>query len=64
VLTPLRDHPITEFPPEPPLLALSLLVPFTAADTAISTKFTLAAAHLMAGAIIIPVVAWRLSQVR
>lgn len=47
-----------------PLLALSLLVPFTAADTALSTKFTLAAAHLMAGAIIIPVVAHRLSRPR
>ena len=45
-----------------PLLALSLLVPFTAADTAVSTKLTLAAAHLMAGSIIIPVVAWRLSR--
>ncbi len=47
-----------------PLLALSLLVPFSAADTALSTKFTLAAAHLMAGAIIIPVVAWRMARVR
>ena len=44
-----------------PLLALSLAVPITAADTAISTKLTLAAAHLIAGAIIIPVVARRLS---
>jgi hypothetical protein len=47
-----------------PLLALSLLVPFSAADTALSTKFTLAAAHLMAGAIIIPVVARRMARVR
>jgi uncharacterized protein DUF6069 len=47
-----------------PLLALSLLVPLTAADTALSTKFTLAAAHLLAGAIIIPVVARRLSRQR
>jgi hypothetical protein len=47
-----------------PLLALSLLVPFTAADTAVSTEFTLAAAHLLAAAIIIPVVARRLSRVR
>jgi Family of unknown function (DUF6069) len=47
-----------------PLLALSLAVPLTAADTAISTKLTLAAAHLMAGAIIIPVVARRLSRPR
>ena len=44
-----------------PLLVLSLAVPLTAADTAISTKLTLAAAHLMAGAIIIPAVARRLS---
>jgi hypothetical protein len=47
-----------------PLLALSLSVPLTAADTAISTRLTLAAAHLIAGAIIIPVVARRLSRVR
>src|SRR5215469_8674685 len=45
-----------------PLLALSLVVPLTAADTAISTKLTLAAAHLIAGAIIIPTVARRLSR--
>lgn len=43
-----------------PLLALSLAVPLTAADTAVSTKLTLAAAHLIAGAIIIPAVAKRL----
>ena len=47
-----------------PLLALSLAAPLTAADTAISTKLTLAAAHLIAGAIIIPVVARRLSRLR
>jgi hypothetical protein len=47
-----------------PLLALSLVVPITAADTAISTKLTLAAAHLIAGAIIIPVVARRLARSR
>jgi len=47
-----------------PLLALSLAVPLTAADTAISTKLTLAAAHLIAGAIIIPTVAKRLSRLR
>jgi hypothetical protein len=47
-----------------PLLALSLAVPLTAADTAISTKLTLAAAHLIAGAIIIPTVAKRLSRPR
>ena len=47
-----------------PLLALSLAVPATAADTAVSTKLTLAAAHLIAGAIIIPVVARRLSRPR
>ena len=32
--------------------------------TATSTKLTLAAAHLIAGAIIIPAVAWRLSRPR
>jgi hypothetical protein len=47
-----------------PLLVLSLLVPLTAADTPVSTKLTLAAAHLLAGAIIIPVVAWRLPRQR
>ncbi len=47
-----------------PLLAFSLAVPLTAADTATSTKLTLAAAHLIAGAIIIPVVGRRLSQQR
>ena len=47
-----------------PLLALSLAVPITVADTAISTKLTLAAAHLIAGAVIIPVVARRLSRPR
>ena len=47
-----------------PLLALSLAVPAAAADTAVSTKLTLAVAHLIAGAIIIPVVARRLSQPR
>jgi hypothetical protein len=47
-----------------PLLALSLAAPLTAADTAISTKLTLAAAHLIAGAIIVPVVARRLSRLR
>jgi hypothetical protein len=47
-----------------PLLALSLAVPLTAADTAISTKLTLAAAHLIAGAVIIPAVARRLPRPR
>jgi hypothetical protein len=47
-----------------PLLALSLAVPLIAADTAVSTKLTLAAAHLIAGAIIIPVVARRLPRPR
>jgi hypothetical protein len=47
-----------------PLLALSLAVPLTAADTAVSTKLTLAAAHLIAGAIIVPVMARRLSRPR
>jgi hypothetical protein len=47
-----------------PLLVLSLAVPVTAADTAVSTKLTLAAAHLIAGAVIIPVVARRLSRPR
>ena len=47
-----------------PLLALSLAAPLTAADTPVSAKLTLAAAHLIAGAIIIPVVARRLSRPR
>ena len=45
-----------------PLLVLSLAVPLTAADTAFSTKLTLAVAHLIAGAVIIPTVARRLGQ--
>ena len=47
-----------------PLLVLSLAVPLTAADTMTATKLTLATAHLIAGAIIIPAVAWRLSRPR
>ena len=47
-----------------PLLALSLAVPLTAADTPTSTKLTLAAAHLIAGAVIIPAVAQRLGRPR
>jgi hypothetical protein len=47
-----------------PLLALSLAVPLTAADTATSTRLTLAAAHLIAGAVIIPTVARRLARLR
>jgi hypothetical protein len=47
-----------------PLLVLSLAAPLTAADTMTATKLTLAAAHLIAGAIIIPAVAWRLSRLR
>jgi hypothetical protein len=43
-----------------PLLVLSLGAPLSLADTAISTKLVLAAAHLIAAAIIIPVVARRL----
>jgi hypothetical protein len=43
-----------------PLLVLSLAAPILAADTATATKVVLAAAHLIAGAIIIPVVARRL----
>jgi hypothetical protein len=46
-----------------PLLALSLAVPLTAADTATSTKLALAVAHLIVGAIIIPVVARRMPRV-
>ncbi|MEZ0094471.1 DUF6069 family protein [Streptacidiphilus sp. EB129] len=47
-----------------PLLALSLVVPLTAADTAVSTRLTLALAHVIAGAIIIPTVARRLPRAR
>ena len=45
-----------------PLLALSLVVPLTAAETPASTKVTLAAAHLIAGAVIVPTVARRLAR--
>jgi hypothetical protein len=47
-----------------PLLALSLAIPLTASDTPTSTRLTLAAAHLIAAAIIIPAVAIRLSRPR
>lgn len=43
-----------------PLLAVSLAAPLTAADTAVPTKLTLAVAHLIAGAVIVPTVARRL----
>jgi uncharacterized protein DUF6069 len=43
-----------------PLLALSLVVPLVAADTALSTRLVLAAAHLIAAAVIVPTVARRL----
>ena len=43
-----------------PLLVLSLATPLTSADTATSTKIVLAVAHLIAGAIIVPIVARRL----
>lgn len=46
-----------------PLAFLSLLVPGTAADTAVSTKLVLAAAHLLAAAVIIPSVTYRLARV-
>ncbi|MEZ0109775.1 small-conductance mechanosensitive channel [Catenulispora sp. EB89] len=46
-----------------PLTFLSLLIPGTAADTAVSTKLVLAVAHLLAAAVIIPSVAYRLAQV-
>ena len=45
-----------------PLLVLSLAAPFTAADTATSTKVTLAIAHLIAAAVIVPAVAKRLAR--
>ena len=44
------------------LTALSLVIPLTAADTAPATRLTLAAAHLIAAAIIIPAVTRRLSR--
>jgi general stress protein CsbA len=43
-----------------PLLVLSLAAPILSADTATSTKIVLAVVHLIAGAIIVPTVAWRL----
>jgi len=42
-----------------PLMALSLAAPLSAAGTATSTRLTIAAAHMFAGAIIIPVVTRR-----
>lgn len=42
------------------LTAVSLAAPLAAGDTAVSTKFMLVAAHLLAAAIVIPAVALRL----
>jgi hypothetical protein len=44
------------------LTALSLAIPLSAADTTLATRLTLAAAHLIAAAIIIPLVTRRLSR--
>ncbi len=44
------------------LTALSLAIPLSAADTALSTRVTLAVAHLIAAAIIVPPVTRRLSR--
>lgn len=44
------------------LTAVSLVMPLTAADTATSTKLMLAVAHLLAAAIVIPVVTRRLAH--
>jgi hypothetical protein len=44
------------------LTAVSLVGPFSAADTATSTKFALAGGHILAAAIIIPAVARRLAR--
>lgn len=46
------------------LTALSLLVPLSAADTALSTRLMLAIAHLLAAAIVIPTVTRRLTAAR
>ncbi len=61
VLQGVRAH----LPPDAlTLLAMSLAVPLTAADTATSTKLMLTGAHLIAAAVIIPTVARRLRGVR
>ena len=44
------------------LTAVSLLAPLFAADTATSTKLTLAVGHILAAAIIIPPVTRRLAR--
>jgi heme A synthase len=46
------------------LTALSLAVPLSAADTAAATRLTLAGAHLLAAAIIIPTISRRLARPR
>ncbi len=46
------------------LVAVSLLLPLAASHTAESTRITLAVAHLLAAAIIIPPIVVRLSAVR
>jgi len=45
-----------------PLLALSLVGPLGATHTTVATKLTLACGHLIAAAIIIPVVTRRLAR--
>ena len=44
------------------LVAISLVFPLAASHTAVSTKLTLAVAHLIAAAIIVPALAHRLRQ--
>lgn len=46
------------------LTALSLVMPLAAPHTEISTKLMLAAAHVLAAAVIIPIVSRRLARVR
>jgi hypothetical protein len=44
------------------LVALSLLAPLTAAATSAGTKLTLVAAHLLAAAIVVPIVTRSLAR--
>ena len=57
-LRPARVYLITTIA----LTAVSLLAPLSAADTATSTKLTLAVGHILAAAVIIPPVTRRLTR--
>jgi hypothetical protein len=46
------------------LVAVSLLFPLAASHTAVTTRFTLALGHLIAAAVVIPLITLRLARAR